>query len=73
MPARRKTGPELERHFAAKAIRSVIRLKYSIAAEEEINKVLFNVLDEFDAALAAGEPFDLSLSKIIDDVKRLPA
>ena len=72
MPARRKTGTELERMSAAKAIRSVIRLKYSIAADEEINRVLFDILDEFDAALASGKGFELSLSDIINDIKRLP-
>ena len=55
----------------AKSIRSFIRLKYSIAADEEINKVLWDILDEYDAALAAGTPFNFKLSKLIDATKRL--
>ena len=55
----------------AKSIRSFIRLKYSIAADEEINGVLWDILDEYDAALAAGKPFNFRLSKLIDRTKRL--
>ncbi len=55
----------------AKSIRSFIRLKYSIAADEEINGVLWDILDEYDAALAAGKPFNFRLSKLIDATKRL--
>ncbi len=55
----------------AKSIRSFIRLKYSVAADEEINDVLWNILDEYDAALAAGKPFVFKLSELVERTKRL--
>ena len=73
MPSRRKTQIELERGFAAKSIRSVIRLKHSLAAEEEINEKLYDFLEDFDEAIAAGKSYEFSLAEIINDVKRLPA
>ncbi len=56
----------------AKSIRSFIRLKYSVAADEEINDVLWDILDEYDTALAAGKPFKFALSAVADRIKRLP-
>jgi hypothetical protein len=70
--ARRKTPQELERQELAKAARSMIRLKYAIAADEEINEVLFDILDRFDEAMAAGLPFEFKLSELTDHVQRLP-
>ena len=69
--ARRRTSQELERQEMAKSIRSFIRLKYSVAADEEINDVLWDILDEYDAALASGKPFVLKLSSLVDRTKRL--
>ena len=69
--ARRRTAQELERQEMAKSIRSFIRLKYSVAADEEINDVLWNILDEYDAALAAGQPFDFALGELANRIKRL--
>ncbi|KKM02959.1 hypothetical protein LCGC14_1779170 [marine sediment metagenome] len=69
--ARRKTTQEAERFALAKSIRSFVRLKYALAADEEINEVLFDILDQYDAALGAGEAFDFSLSELVDSTKRL--
>lgn len=52
---KKKTPAELERAKIAKATRTLIRLKHSLAADEEINAVLPDTLDEFDDALARGE------------------
>lgn len=45
----------MERHKVAKAARTLIRLKHSLAADEEINAVLPDTLAEFDEALARGD------------------
>ena len=68
---RRKTAQELERFELAKAIRSFIRLKFAMAADEEINDTLWDVLDEYDAALAAGLPFTFELGELVNRFKRL--
>lgn len=52
---KKKTPAEMERAKIAKATRSLIRLKHSLAADEEINAVLPDTLEEFEAALARGE------------------
>lgn len=39
----------------AKAVRALVRLKHSLAADTEINTVLPDTLEEFDEALARGE------------------
>lgn len=52
---RKKTPAEMEKARIAKATRGLIRLKHSLQADEEINAVLPDTLEEFDAALARGE------------------
>jgi hypothetical protein len=52
---KKKTPEELERAKVAKVTRTLVRLKHSLAADEEINSLLPNTLDEFDVALANGE------------------
>lgn len=52
---RKKTPAEMERARITKATRSIIRLKHSLRADEEINAVLPDTLDEFEEALARGE------------------
>ena len=68
---RRKTGQELERAELAKSVRSFVRLKYAIAADEEINEVLWDILEEYDTALAKGKAFKFKLSELVDRTKRL--
>lgn len=51
---RKKTEIEMERERTAKITRSLIRLKHSLAADEEINAVLPDTLIEFDKSLQAG-------------------
>lgn len=45
----------MEKANIAKATRTLIRLKHSLAADVEINSVLPATLEEFDEALANGE------------------
>jgi hypothetical protein len=52
---RRLTIAELERAGIAKTTRTLVRLKHSLAADEELNTLLPATLDDFDEALAAGE------------------
>ena len=52
---KKKTPAEMERAKIAKATRTIVRLKHSLRADEEINAVLPDTLDEFEAALARGE------------------
>lgn len=57
----RKSEAELERAAITKATRTLVRLKHSLAADREINSVLPDRLDEFDAALQRGELLSLPL------------
>lgn len=52
---RKKSPAEMEKANIAKATRTLIRLKHSLAADEEINSILPDTLEEFDEALASGE------------------
>jgi hypothetical protein len=52
---RKKSNSEMRRQSIAKATRTLIRLKHSLAADEEINATLPETLDEFDEALARRE------------------
>ncbi len=69
--ARRKTKEELERQALAKAVRASSRVKYAIAADEEINEVLWPILDEWDTALGSGEAFEFDLAELSGSIKRL--
>lgn len=51
----KKTEIEMERHKLLKITRAMIRLKHSIAADEELNEVLPDRLAEFDIALQSGQ------------------
>lgn len=65
---RKKTPAELKKAQIAKATRTLIRLKHSLKADEELNAVLPDTLEEFDEALARGELKELKAS--IDDAIR---
>lgn len=66
---KRKTPAELERAKVAKATRALVRLKHSLAADEELNSVLPNTLEEFDEALARGElkALEADLNDVLGD------
>lgn len=63
---KRKTPAEMERAKVAKTARTIIRLKHSLAADEEINAVLPDTLVEFEDALAQGNILELRAR--MDDV-----
>lgn len=52
---RKKSEIEMERARLMKITRSLIRLKHSLNADEEINSILPDSLVEFDAGLQSGE------------------
>lgn len=64
---------EMERRRVTKIMRTVIRLKHSLAADEELNARLPDTLDEFDAALARGELKQLDLTAAVGDVNAADA
>lgn len=49
-----KTEIDLARAAIAKATRAEVRLKYSLLADEEINRLLAKRIREFDAAIQSG-------------------
>lgn len=63
---RKRTPAEMERAKIAKATRTLIRLKHSLKADEEINTLLPDTLAEFENALAHGELKQIKAR--IDDV-----
>ncbi len=67
---KKKSEIEMERHRTLKITRSLIRLKHSLRADEELNEVLPETLSEFDRSLQSGELLRLqaNLSDILGDV-----
>ena len=53
---------------ALKTLRAAVRLKYSLAADAELNKRLPEVEKRIDAALNSGKPLALTIGAIIDEV-----
>lgn len=64
---RKKSPAELEKAKITKATRTLIRLKHSLDADEQINNILPGTLAEFDEALARGELKKLR-SSLMDEI-----
>lgn len=64
---KKKSEAEMERARIAKTARTLIRLKHSLAADEELNEFLPDKLEEFDAALARGQKLR-AITAGLDDV-----
>jgi hypothetical protein len=60
------TPIEVERAKIAKITRTLVRLKYSLKADEEINNILPETLDEFDLSIQSGELKQLRAN--LDDI-----
>jgi hypothetical protein len=60
------TDIERARAKALKTIRAAIRLKHSLAADEEIAKKLPEIEAAFDKAVNDGRPFELSPGSVFD-------
>lgn len=52
---KRLTDIELRRQAIQKIMRSQIRLKHSLAADEELNMLLPDTLEEFDSSIGKGQ------------------
>lgn len=62
----RRTEAEMERHRIKKTAQTLIRLKHSLAADEEINRVLPDTLEQFDEALANGELLEVDPKAVLE-------
>ena len=62
----KKSLVEMERQKVSKITRTLVRLKYSLRADEEINQLLPDTLKEFNSALQSGELKQLHAS--MDDI-----
>ena len=57
-----RTEVELAKGKLLKATRSIVRLKYSLMADEELNRVLPEVEASFDASVLSGELPDAAVT-----------
>lgn len=66
-----KAMTELESRKASllKAFRTAIRLRYSLAADEEIRRLLPELEQRIDLAIQSGEPFELDVASIFSEVE----
>ena len=62
----RKTDIEMERIKIAKTVRALVRLKYSLKADEELNELLPDTLIEFENSIQQGELKTLDLQLLRD-------
>jgi hypothetical protein len=53
---------------ALKALRTAVRLKYSLMADAELNRRLPELEDRIDVALDSGKPLELTVGEIVDEV-----
>lgn len=56
-----KSEVEMRRHRVVKTARTLVRLKHSLAADEELNLLLPPTLAEFDEATSRGKKLDLQI------------
>lgn len=65
---RRKTDAEMQRDKVIKTTRTLIRLKHSLAADEELNEVLPDTVDEFEASFSRGnfKKLKVNLSDVLE-------
>lgn len=63
----RKDDTEVAKAAARKAVRTAIRLKYSLLADAEVNRILPDVEAAMDAAIAAGKPYELDVRSVFEE------
>ena len=61
---RKRSKSEMMRLSISKVVRGHIRMKHTLAAEDEINEVLPRVLAEYDRCLQTGTEFSLDTNKL---------
>lgn len=63
---RRLGDIELQRAQMLKALRSAIRLKHALRADEELNQKLPEFEAAFDKAVQAGKHFELDIRSVLE-------
>ena len=66
---RRKNSVELAKTRILKLARSLVRLKHSLAADEELNQVLPELERRFDRAVVDGKPYQLATESALELLK----
>lgn len=61
---RQDSEQDRQRKNIAKVVRSAVRLHYSLAADDQINKVLPAILEQHALAVSKGQAFVLDLTKL---------
>lgn len=61
------TDTEVKRAAILKAVKSNVRLKYAILADEELNRILPELAARFDKAMAEGKFFELDVRSFLSD------
>lgn len=61
---RRDSEQDRQRKDIAKVVRSAVRLHFSLLADQAINDLLPDILEEHALSLAEGKPFALDLGKL---------
>ena len=60
--------PEQKRKNLIRMIRNAIRFKHSLAADNQIDRMLPKYLTEFDRAVAHGESFELDTATLLAEL-----
>lgn len=63
-----KSELDLRRAQLLKAVRTMVRLKHAMAADEELNRVLPRIEEQFEKAIRTGKPFELAVHELLAEV-----
>jgi hypothetical protein len=64
-----KTEYDRERAKLVKAVRSTIRLKHSLNADDELADVLPRILQDYDRAIASGQAYELASLSLLSEME----
>lgn len=67
---RKDSDQDRQRKDIAKVVRSAVRLHYSLLADQTINDVLPEILDQHALAVSQGKPFQLDMASL--NLPKLP-
>lgn len=65
----RKSPEQMAKDRAKKVLRTAIRLKHSLEADEEINNVIPDVVKEMDDAASNGVKKELDVGSVFEESK----
>lgn len=63
-----KTAYDRERAKLIKAVRSTVRLKYSLLGDDELAEILPTILADYDKAIASGKPYELATLSLLTEL-----